>query len=74
MCPENRAYINRRGFRYSDSSHDIFSTPEPPHIKKKGLKGGYYDVVYISTITQGRTIFWKLDEQYLKANGAVQCK
>ncbi len=62
-----------RGFRYSDPAHNIFSTPEPIHVSHKGRKGGYYDTVYISTITQGRTIFWKLDEAYLKADGARQC-
>jgi hypothetical protein len=69
-----RQYRYKRGFRYSVPSHNIFSTPEPPHIRKKGLKGGFYDTVYISTGYQGRTIFWKLDKQFLIADGAEQCK
>lgn len=66
-------YKYRSGFKYSDPSHNIFSTPEPPYKSRKGRKKGFYDTTYISTITQGRTIFWKLDKQFLKANGAVQC-
>ena len=27
----------------------------------------------ISTATQGKTIFWKLDEQYVEANGGSKC-
>lgn len=66
-------YKYRSGFKYSDSSHNIFSTPEPPYKNRKGRKKGFYDTTYVSTITQGRTIFWKLDKQFLKASGAVQC-
>lgn len=62
------------GFKYSDPSHNIFSVPEPPHIKTKGRKGSYCDTTYISTAAQGKTVFWKLDEAFLKANGAAQCK
>lgn len=61
------------GFRYSDPSHNIFSTPEPPHIMKKGRRGIMYDTTYLSTITQGKTVFWKLDENYTKAKGEKQC-
>lgn len=67
-------YKYRKGFRYSDPSHNIFSAPEPPHISKKGGKGGHYDNIYLSTAAQGKTIFWKLDENYLKARGAIQCR
>ncbi len=67
-------YRYKRGFRYSDPSHNIFSAPEPNHTAHKGREKGYYDNVFISTITQGRTIFWKIDEQFIKANGAIQCK
>ncbi len=66
-------YKYRSGFKYSDPSHNIFSTPEPPTKKRKGRKKGYYETTYISTTTQGKTIFWKLDKQFLKANGAIQC-
>jgi hypothetical protein len=63
----------REQFRYSDPSHNIFSAPEPPHILLKGRKGILYNTKYISTITQGRTIFWKLDQKYLEAKGEKQC-
>ena len=64
----------RQGFRYSDISHNIFLTPEPPHILIKGNKGGYYDTTYISTATQGKTIFWKLDDKFLIGEGVTQCR
>lgn len=66
------------GFHYTDPLHNIFSTPEPPNEKKLGKKknGKYtkYNYAYISTTTQGRTIFWKLDENFLVAKGAKQCR
>jgi hypothetical protein len=66
-------YKYQQGFHCSDPTHDIFSAPEPPHMPMKGRKG-YYENTYISTATRGRTIFWKLDEQFLKAMGALQCR
>ncbi|KTC64966.1 Uncharacterised protein (plasmid) [Legionella adelaidensis] len=62
----------KAGFRYLEPEHNIFSTPEPPHVPIRGNKG-YYDNVYISTAVQGKTIFWKLDEQFLHARGVRQC-
>ena len=67
-------YKYRQGFRYSDPSHNIFSAPEPPHIQVKGNKGSYYDTTYISTAAQGKTIFWKLDKNFLKGEGVKQCR
>jgi len=66
-------YKYTQGFRYSNPAHNIFSTPEPPHIPIKGRKG-YYDNTYVSTAAHGKTIFWKLDEQFLQANGVLQCR
>jgi hypothetical protein len=63
----------KEGFRYSNPSHNIFPASEPPYKRRKGRKHGYYDNKYISTTTQGKTIFWKLDEQYLEANGGREC-
>lgn len=63
----------QQGFRYDNPSHNIFSTPEPLHTPIKG-RYGYYDNTYVSTAAQGRTIFWKLDKQFLDANGALQCR
>lgn len=62
-----------RGFQYSDPSHNIFSAPEPPPVLKKGQNSYFYNT-YISTAAHGRTIFWKLDKQFLKAKGALQCR
>jgi hypothetical protein len=62
------------GFMYTNKSHDIFNTPEPPVKKRKGRKSGYYDITFLSTAALGRTIFWKLDDTFLKANGAKQCR
>ena len=50
--------------------HNILSTPEPPHKRIKA-EYGYYDNMYISTVAYGKTIFWKVDEQYLKARGII---
>ncbi len=66
-------YKYSSGFKYSDPSHNIFSTPAPPLKQRKGRKQGFYDTTYVSTATQGRTIFWKLDKQFLYSNGAAQC-
>lgn len=69
-------YLN--GFHYTDPSHNIFSAQEPPDKKIKGRKinGKFteYNYSYISTTTQGRTIFWKLDKNFLLATGAKQCR
>lgn len=67
-------YKYRQGFRYAHSSHNIFSAPEPLGKHIKGSKGSYYDVVYISTAAQGKTIFWKLDDDFLEGEGAIQCR
>ena len=67
-------YKYRQGFRYSNPSHNIFSAPEPSHIKVKGNKGSYYDTIYISTAAQGKTIFWKLDKKFLEGEGVKQCR
>lgn len=64
-------YRYRCGFRYSDPSHNIFGTPEPPIKSRQGSIGIFY-FTYVSTATQGRTIFWKLDQLYLDANAARQ--
>jgi hypothetical protein len=67
------------GFHYTDPSHNIFSTPEPPPQKRRGRKDKKgkvikYTYTYISTAAKGRTIFWKLDQQFLFAKGAKQCR
>lgn len=66
------------GFHYSDPSHNIFPTPQPPPKKRKGRKknGKFleYNYTYVSTSAKGRTIFWKADEQFLFATGAPQCR
>jgi len=43
---------------------------------EKNFKTAYdaYENTYISTAIRGKTIFWKLDDQFLKANGALQCR
>lgn len=66
-------YKYKQGFRYSNPAHDIFHAPEPPHVLIHGPKGNY-DNIYISTAAYGKTIFWKIDEKYLKATGALQCR
>lgn len=63
----------KAGFKFSDPSHNIFGIQEPPPLRKKGEKEGYYDYTYISTAAHGNTIFWKISDEFLKANGARQC-
>ena len=60
------------GFKFSDPSHNIFGVKEPPPKHIKGERG-YYDYVYISTAAVGNTIFWKVSDEYIKAQGARQC-
>ncbi|ATE58631.1 hypothetical protein [Thauera sinica] len=76
----------RDGFKYGDSSHNIFDVPEKRSeiivrwiIKNKktgrnvdGAERGRYDAVWVSTSAHGKTIFWKHPEDYLKATGGKE--
>ena len=68
------------GFRFGESSHNIFGVKEKrvpvtvscikenkkTHKKTKIIMGAYTSV-WVSTAAYGQTIFWKYDEEYLKA-------
>jgi hypothetical protein len=60
------------GFKFTDLEHNIFSTIEPMPRKRKTNKGSY-EFIYKSTAAHGGTIFWHLDDAYLKAEGKKQC-
>lgn len=60
------------GFKFTDPGHNIFSTSEPMPRKRKTNKGSY-EFIYESTAAHGGTIFWHLNDAYLKAEGKKQC-
>lgn len=76
----------KNGFKYGDSSHNIFGVPEKKRaviirwkIKNKktgeivsGAERGRYDAPWVSTAAHGKTIFWKYSEDYLKATGGKE--
>jgi len=66
------AYRYLRGFRFSQNEHNILSVTEPPLYKRKGSNGRYYGFTYISTAGHGKSIFWKLSNEFLAAGG-TQC-
>jgi len=81
--PDHR--VKRQGFIYGHKSHNIFGVSEvrlsPPVVLywklangKKGSVRGTYDYVYESTATQGRTIFWRLGKDFMRATGNKQGK
>ena len=72
----------RRGFCYSDPSHNIFGVEEKRVLviktktitnkktkKSETTEVGRYDYVYESTAAYGSTIFWKLGQDFLKVSG-----
>lgn len=65
-------YKYKTSFKFTTPSHNIFSVKEPPPLKIRTPKG-VYNTVYESTATHGRTIFWKLNKDFLKLTGAKQC-
>lgn len=72
------------GFRYAQAEHNLFEVEEntkerivywQQKNKKTGqlvntAERGRFKVVWVSTAAHGSTIFWKYDEDYLKATGA----
>lgn len=65
-------YKYQQGFKFTDSTHNIFSAREPPH-NEISTPTGVYSNVYDSTAAHDGTVFWKLNKDYLKAEGAKQC-
>lgn len=60
------------GFKFTDPEHNIFSTNEPPPRKRK-TNNGSYDYSYDSTAAHGGSIFWKYNNNFIKAKGVRQC-
>jgi hypothetical protein len=72
------------GFKWGDSSHNIFGLPENRFwvikrwriVNRKtgkivdGAERGRYDATWISTAAHASTIFWILNPDYLQATGA----
>jgi len=71
------------GFRYGDPSHNLFKVAEVSKPVTRywmsrdkhgnvvqGKERGKYTVVWVSTAAHGDTIFWKHDDDFLKAEGA----
>jgi len=66
------AYRYVLGFRFSQEEHNILSVVEPPLYERRGTNGKYYGFTYISTAAHGKSIFWKLSNEFLAAGG-TQC-
>lgn len=61
------------GFHFTQLSHNFFLIKEPPPKQIK-TKNSQFDYKYESTATYGKTIFWKLNNAFLKARGKKQCQ
>ena len=66
-------YRYKHGFHFTNPEHNIFSLNEP-RLKRKKTNKGTYDYEYESVATHGKTIFWKLNQDFLKARGRTQCQ
>ncbi|WP_229669388.1 hypothetical protein [Legionella impletisoli] len=66
-------YKYQHGFKFTSPSHNLFSINEPPH-RRKETDLGSYDHEYDSTAAYGKTIFWKLNKEFLKAKRKKQCQ
>lgn len=66
-------YRSPQGFRFTNSSHNLFEVKEPPPYALTGSNGAY-EYVYDSSAAHGRTIFWKYSNQFINATGASQCR
>lgn len=75
-----------QGFKYATDDHNIFDMKPIKKTliiywkvrnKKTGeevdsSERGRYDCVYISTAAQGKTIFWRYNDDYVRATGAKE--
>lgn len=66
-------YKYRHGFHFTRDEHNIFDVLEPPS-RNIVTKKGRYDYEYESVAAHGKTIFWKLNNNFLKATGNKQCQ
>lgn len=69
----SKHYKYRHGFQFSNPEHNIFSVDQPSPKGKK-TKMGMYDHEYDSVAAHGKTIFWILNKEFLKARGKKQCQ
>jgi len=65
-------YKYRHGFHFTSPKHNLFGITEPPPRNIITNKGRY-DYEYESSAAYGKTIFWKLNQDFLKAGGIKQC-
>ncbi|HDV5730164.1 TPA: hypothetical protein RJD65_001158 [Legionella pneumophila] len=68
-----QAYRYLQGFKISQKEHNVLGVDEPPLLNKKGAKGKIYNFTYVSTAGIGKSIFWKLSDDFLVAWGGKQC-
>ncbi len=62
-----------KGYRFTDSLHDVLSIGDSEPANRKGA-GGSYDYTYESTAGYGKTVFWKYTKEFMKARGVKQCR
>jgi hypothetical protein len=67
-----KAWRYKESFKIANKEHNVLSVIEPPFFPKKGRNKKLYNFIYISTAGVGKTIFWKLSDEYL-ATGEKQC-
>ena len=62
----------KNGYLFTDPIHNIFSIENTPPKNAQGERGRY-NYTYESTAGYGYTVFWKLTEEFMKAQGVKQC-
>lgn len=62
----------KKGFHFIDPGHNVLRVQEPPLVSRI-INGKTYLYMFDSTAGYGKTIFWKLNKDYLHAAGAGQC-
>lgn len=67
-----QAYRYKQGFRFTNSKHNLFNIPEPSP-RNITTAEGKYNYEYESVAAYGKTIFWKLNHDFMKAKGVKQC-
>lgn len=67
-----KAFRYTQSFKISNKEHNVLSVIEPPIFEKKGPNKRFYHFKYVSTAGVGKTIFWKLSDEFIAAGG-IQC-
>ena len=56
-----------------DLFHDVLNVGDSAPAGKQG-RNGSYDYTYESTAGYGKTVFWKYTQEFMNAEGVVQCR